>query len=352
MRSIEMTKVYVVRLSHENYSLAYSELQSILISEDVPYTIGLKLDEFVLLEAPEIAVKLIMKRAGLALELGNLIDIIEVENEDAVNYLVKTVKDIDEGDNICIEVDSIKGFGKDTAKVLVERIGVKKLCTRKKIDVGVKTVKVSFIVNIALVYSMFYRRKQKAYIHREPHKRPCYRPGTMKPLLARVFINLSKVSSLKHEVVLDPFCGVGGFAVEACLMDLRMICCDIDDLMVRGAKANINGYSCQPMVDIVKMDAGFEALGSSRVDGIATDPPYGILSSPKGDKSLENLICRFLENSYAVLRKGRYLVFATPVVFSRKIDEMLRVTGFDIIEKHLDKVHGSLTRVIYVVKKI
>lgn len=347
-----MTNVYVVRLSHENYSLAYSELQSILISEGMPYTIGLKLDEFTILETPEIAVTLLMKRAGLTLELGTLIDVVEVENEDAVNYLVKTVKDIEDGDNVCIEVDSVKGFGKDTAKVLVERIGVKKLCTRKKIDAGVKAIKVSFIMNIALIYNMLYRRKQKTYIHREPHRRPCYRPGTMKPLLARVFINLSKVSSLKREVVLDPFCGVGGFAVEACLMDLRMICSDIDDAMVRGAEANINGYGCQPMVDTMKMDAGFIALGSSRVDGIATDPPYGIQSSPKGDKSLENLMCKFVENSYAALKKGRYMVFATPTTLSRKIDEILRVTGFDITEKHLDKVHGSLTRVIYVVKKI
>ncbi|MEM4848879.1 MAG: RsmD family RNA methyltransferase [Ignisphaera sp.] len=346
-----MTNIYVVRLSHENYSLAFSELKSILISEDIVHTIGLKLDEFILLEASETAVDILIKRAGLTLELGNFIDMVEVDNTDAVNLLMNVVKDIEGGDSICVEVDSVKGFGRDIAKVLVEQIGSKKLCTRKKINTGVKAVKISFIANVALIYTMFYRRRQKTYIHREPHRRPCYRPGTMKPILAKVFINLSKVSSLKHEVVLDPFCGVGGFAIEACLMGLRMICGDIDEAMVKGAKANIEGYSCQSMIDIARIDAGFRAIGSSRVDGIATDPPYGIQSSPKGDKSLENLMRKFIENSYSILRKGRYLVFAIPLVLSRKIDEMLKSSCFDVAEKHLDKVHGSLTRVIYVVKK-
>lgn len=346
-----MTRLYIAKLSHENFSLAFSEFKSILTSEEMPFNIELKVDEFVIFEVPELAIDILMKRAGLLLELGNFIDVVSIDEENAIEFLINTVKDIVNRDNYCLEVDSVKGFGKTMAEVLVQRIGSKGLCTRRKKSLGMKTLKISFIVNLGLIYEVVFRRRRKMYEDREPHRRPCYRPGTMKPTLARVYINLSKVSTLKHETVLDPFCGVGGFAIEACLMGLKTICSDIDKAMIGSAKINTEGFNCSTVVDLIEMDAGSQALASSRVDGIATDPPYGIQSTPWGEKSLENLLFKFIESSYDVLRKERFMVFATPLQLSRRIDKMLKLTGFDIVEKHLDKVHGSLTRVIYVVKK-
>lgn len=344
-----MMNMYVAKLSHENFSLAYSELNSILLSEDIPYTVELKLDEFVVFESSTAAVDVLLKRAALLLELGEFITILETQED--IKEISKIIKDVDNGKNVCLIVDSVKSFGKSIASKIVREVPSWMLCTRKKVDLGSEIIKISFIANVALIYRMIYRRRQRAFIDREPHHRPCYRPGTMKPLFARIFVNLSRVSSLRGEVVLDPFCGVGGFAIEACLMGLRVICSDIDEDMVKDARTNIDRYSCSNLVEILRMDAGFEAISSMKVDSIATDPPYGIQSIARGYKTLEELMTKFIEGSYSVLKKDKFMVFATPLTISKHVDVVLVSRGFEVIEKHIDKVHGSLARVIYVVKK-
>lgn len=349
---LKVKDLYIAKLSHENFSLAFSEFRSIFVAEEIPCDIELKIEEFIVFKTPSIGIDILLKRTALTLELGKLIDIVNVYRD--YNNLVHIVKDYTSSDNVCLIIDSIKGFGKDVAKMLMEDIAIRKICSRKIISNSkINIVKISLITNIALIYHMLYRRRQKIYIDREPHRRPCYRPGTMKPLLARVFVNLARVSSLRSEIVLDPFCGVGGFAIEACLMGLRALCSDIDDAMIRGAKTNINSFGCQYMADVIKMDACFEAIANEKIDGIATDPPYGIQSIiPRNYNSLENLIHRFIDSAYNVLKKNRFMVFAIPINITKKIDSVLINSGFEIIEKHIDMVHGSLTRVIYMVKKI
>lgn len=340
--------MYIAKLSHENFSLAFSEFNSIMRAEEIDYRIELKLDEFIVFRSNNI--NLLLKRAALLTELGELIDIINVDNE--INHIMKILKDVLDKENTCISVDCVKGFGKNIAKEVIKSIPQKRICTRKKIDEGFEVVKISLALNIAFVYRLMYRRRRWMYIDREPQHRPCYKPGTMKPLLARVFVNLSKVSVLRREIVLDPFCGVGGFVVEACSMGLRAICSDIDESMVKGAQINLTNYECNELVDIIRMDAAFEALLSSSVHGIATDPPYGIQSTPRGRESLKDLLKMFIENASNILKSKRYMVFAAPIEISKTIENILIDRRFKITEKHLDMVHGSLTRSIYVARKI
>lgn len=344
-----MARVYIARLSHENFSLAYSEFNSIMIAEGIEHKVEFKLDEFVLFRSSTIGIDVLLKRAALIIELGKLVDIVEYDDKD---LLIKLMKDSIDRDEICIAIDSVRGFGKNIAEELIKIVPPKNICTRRKIDEGFRVLKLSLVANVAFIYWLIYRRRQKMYIDREPQHRPCYRPGTMKPLLAKTFVNLSRVSILRRETVLDPFCGVGGFAIEACLMGLEAICSDIDEHMVRGAQVNIARYGCCESVDAIQMDAALEAIANLRVDGIATDPPYNIQSAPRGAKSLTDLLISFIDEASNVLRNGRYMVFATPIHIGRSIENALSESGFKIIEKHLDMVHGSLTRAIYVVKKI
>jgi len=345
----KMSYSYIVKLSHQNFSLAYSEFRAILDSEEMPYETKFKLDEFIIFDSTKEAVDLLLRRAALAVEAGTFIELIDVER--GLRDIVSIVKESLDNENSCVEIDSIRGFGSEIAKALVDIIGIKSLCTRKKKESGMQPIKIALIANIALIYRVIYRRRQRLYSDREPHKRPCYRPGTMKPVLARLFVNLSRVSSLRRELVLDPFCGVGGFAIEACLMGLRSVCCDVDENMVMGARINIEGYDCHSLVDIARMDAGLGALASYRVDGIATDPPYGIQSVPRGYKSLIHLMSKFIENAYNTLKNRRFMVFAVPLQLTKELDRVLTEHGFEIKEKHIDMVHGSLTRTLYVVKK-
>jgi tRNA G10 N-methylase Trm11 len=45
------------------------------------------------------------------------------------------------------------------------------------------------------------------------------------------------------------------------------------------------------------------------------------------------------------------MVFAIPIEFEDYVDALLSDYGFSVAEKHLNMVHGSLTRIIYVAVK-
>ena len=198
-------------------------------------------------------------------------------------------------------------------------------------------------------YEVIYRRREAKFLNREPHLRPCYRPGTMKPLLARALVNIAKVSSKKHDHLLDPFCGVGGIALEACNMGIQVTCTDIDRRMVNCAKINSVSYGCENVMEFIETDSLYSVFRSGTFNAVVTDPPYGIQTFPRS-QTLSNLIERFISNSYDTIKKGGHIVFAVPLHLEDFVDRALHSLGTNILEKHLNRVHGSLTRIIYVVK--
>jgi len=176
-----------------------------------------------------------------------------------------------------------------------------------------------------------------------------YRPGTLPPLISRVFVNLSRVSIKGKSKLLDPFCGVAGFLLEACVMGLdNYIGVDINEDYVRGARINLEFYDCPP--NVLSGDACNLPLDLGRVDAIATDPPYGRLTRAEGRTLKELMVC-FLEEAGKVLRKGSYVVFAQKKGVIGE-DEIEDLGPFKVVEKHINWVHGSLTRDVYVVKRI
>jgi tRNA (guanine10-N2)-dimethyltransferase len=184
------------------------------------------------------------------------------------------------------------------------------------------------------------------YEARRPHKRPYFKPGAMLPRYCRAIVNLSRVKD--DGVFGDPFCGTGGFLIEAGLLGCRTYGFDSDLKALEGCEKNLRHYGIMDF-HLRRMDA--RELGEEypeMFDALATDLPYGISSSTRGQK-LEDLYSQSLESFYMALKKGAYACVVAPhEVDIPKISEQY---GFFFVEEHFQRVHRSLTRRITVIKK-
>lgn len=345
--------LYYALIVGEYPSLAKSELLAILESEEIAFRMIMELDQLLIFEAENDAIKYLKHRASMIKELGI---VIALSHQDLLElkYVLETSSrsSIINGLNLRIELNSIRGHGR--------RINYQKLIenvAQAITKLGAKPSPRSPIIlsiiasdGILLAGLRIHRRSMKEFFDREPHVRPMYKPGAMKSELCRLFVNLSRASTKKKSLVLDPFCGVGGMLLEACLMGMRGIGIDIDHRSALGAIANIDYYNCSGAIDIIVADASKIPLKVESVDAIATDPPYGRQSIPRG-MDLEDLLESFIFSSAEVLKKNSCAAFAIPMGLDSIIEKYIEASGLIINERHMNWVHGSLTRVVYVVCK-
>lgn len=220
------------------------------------------------------------------------------------------------------------------------RIVKDKTDSKVKLKNPLKVVRV-VVLKDRIYLALILEKRDKEYFQKNrPHLRAYFHPGCILPKLARCLVNLSRLK--KGDVLLDPFCGTGGFLIEGGFMGLKLIGSDIDDDMVNGTLLNLKSYNLtEYIISIKKWNAGdiksfLKQLNVKYVDGIVTDPPYGISTSAKGN------IEEILNNLGDVLKKDGYLVFAS----SRKIN-----LDLELMEMYKLYIHKSLTRYIHVYKK-
>lgn len=181
-----------------------------------------------------------------------------------------------------------------------------------------------------------YQRPKASIHNRRPRKRPSFHPSTMVPKLARCMVNLSQPKP--GEIFLDPFCGVGGILLEACLIGCHGIGMDALPRMVRGTRRNLAHFGLTP-IGLVKGDA--RKLPFREVAAIATDPPYGTGASTL--KSTTRIILdEFLPQARSILPTGKKVVVASPL--GTDASESAENSGFKVLDRHLMYVHRSLTR--------
>lgn len=245
----------------------------------------------------------------------------------------KEINEVLKGECFTINIDSIKGFGKEEIENSYNQIikGVKLSKKCKELDL-------IFTDGVIITGLVLEKRDSKSL---EQHSRKPYKQsGTMDPSIARLLVNISR----PKRIVLDPFCGVGSLLIEASWLGYGCIGSDISYEMITKSKINLRhfGYECE------LLQSSALNLNIRSIDAIATDPPYGRSSSAKG-VSLGELYEKFFNNAYEILCKGCYLVFST----SHEMDWMdkLKSVGFSYIKIHYLYSHKSLTRAIYVVRK-
>ena len=207
-----------------------------------------------------------------------------------------------------------------------------------------------------LVGQKLFKPNRKLIMNRTPSNRSYFHSGSMNPILIRAMINLGilnhyspiRKQKIKKSYFLDPFMGAGGILMEAGTMGYFTLGIELGYWMSRGARMNLtdltfSGYSGS-FWSIIRSDSNLIPLKSESIDIIVTDPPYGN-STILGGQKLEDLLTNVLQECFRVLKKNSRMVISIPSQIK------VNFNNFEILESISDRVHNSLTRIIYLLQK-
>jgi tRNA (guanine10-N2)-dimethyltransferase len=205
-----------------------------------------------------------------------------------------------------------------------------------KVNLGNPTTKITALKmkNKIFVGIEEWRNNEK-FFERRPSVRPGQQPITLSPKLARACINLTGSTTSIH----DPFCGVGGFLIEAGLMKLKISGSDISNKMLNLCKENLKHYK----IDKFKLFKEDALKIKKKYDYIVTDPPYG-----KGSRIVgRDLHLKFIKNLGKIFKKSAVIIFPSFIDAKKLVEEnKLKVKGIYSVY-----IHKSLTRNIYLLEK-
>lgn len=342
-----MTK-YLAFICGHHIPLGFEEFYACLEAEGVEYQNVTEKNRIIIFETDQDPIKAAARCAFLH-ALIHLTDIGEYSQKE-VNFSAQQNN---------LEIEPQKSFA-----VRVRRIGKKEIDINtvdleqiigsfvyKKFERAQLTVNLDnpdyFFLAILLKNKLFlglelWSQDRKKYAVREPGQREYFRPGAMKTDFARAIVNLSRVKN--GDTFFDPFCGGGGFLLEASEIGAYAIGSDIDKFAVLGSKENLSQYRSFNTA-IYRGDSRCSAI--KVVDAIATDPPYATQSSTHGE-NVPDLVYNFLKDSLKILKNKGYLVFSTPAVI--KPEKIVEKTDFKLIKTIDCVIHKSLTRRIMVLR--
>lgn len=163
---------------------------------------------------------------------------------------------------------------------------------------------------------------------------PFVYPASLHPKYARALVNLTQVPAGGR--ILDPFCGTGAILAEGSMIGLKAVGTDFSERMIEGSRKNLGHLKLS--ADLKLCDVGETPHAVGRVDGIATDPPYGRSTSTDGEKIPELYRRAFGAFSAVLKRRARVALAVADFDLVRNQEE------FRLLESHQLWVHRSLTR--------
>jgi len=337
-------------VSGEHPTLPSSEVKAILEAEGMSYRVRKQSFKLLSLEAPMEALQKVDSRSSMCEACG--IELFECEGD-----LKKILSKINEtnfykvtggNQSFAVRIKRAAGTSKDLrGDVLERKIGEAILRATRSTVVNLRKpdrVFLGVLSNGRFVFGIMTHARQRGSIaKRRPRRRPVFHPATMPPKLARCMVNLARPK--RSQLLLDPFCGVGGILIEAGLVGCRVVGCDIKLEMVKGCLRNLEFFRVSP-VGVARADARNPPFGP--VNCIATDPPYGKSASTLGLTTV-NLLKGFLNSAADLLMKNGFLSVASPKTVG--VSEFGGAAGLELLERHYVYVHRSLTREIAVFRK-
>jgi len=335
-------------LSGEHPSLPYHEVIAVLEAFGIKHNTLLKVDSACVVEmdASERLYRIFRERLAFTRSFGRLIGVIEPSkfpnalDELEPPYITSRFR---------ATAIRIRGSCRELRTTYIERkIGEWILSSNKgaKVDLGNPKEEIICLITSGLL--IIYKREgvvdRTLFKVKEVAARPFVHPASMRPTLARAMVNLARTRP--GDLVLDPFVGVGGIALEILSVGGKLLGFDISDKMVVEAKNNLISYGFIEDYYITRGDALHLDL-PAKVDRIVTDPPYGRMSQAVGTTPRE-LSEGFIRKVPEYLREGGWLAMAVPSDYLTEDDfvnvGLTPVQYFDIRE------HRSLIRRIWVAR--
>ena len=333
-------------LSGEHPTLPLAELKAILQAYATKYKIVGNFYKLVELEADRTQLEAIAGRGGYLDEMGEEV----LHTEDNIASIKREVEFTDlepllsSQDSFSIRMLRFGGVSKELSRVHLEGYLGKLLAEKTGAKVDLRSPKKPFrgiLAGSLFHLGLIMHQRPKGSIHRRrPRKRAVFHPSTMPPKLARCLVNLSEVRD--GETFLDPFCGVGGIAIEASLLGCNVVGVDALSRMVRSARRNLAHFGLKSY-GLVRGDA--RNLPLRNVDAIATDPPYGTGASTL-KSTTKDILASFLPQARSILSPDGKVVFASPL--GTGAIDLAESQGFKVFDRHELYVHRSLTREILV----
>ena len=301
--------------------------------------------------------------------------------ECKTNDLIKIMKDFDWNSvykgNFCVRVNNLNNSEYNNKKFINEKsnkklnIKIKKQFTEKQLASYIwhklknpkvnlenpKTLIQLFITKNKIYCGLLVFENKEDFEKRKSHLRPFPHPSSLHPKLARALVNVSGIKG--DEVLLDPFCGTGGFLIEAGLMNIKSIGYDINKIMINGCKENLKYFKISNSK--IKIQNALKI--NDKFDYVVTDLPYGLNSnviiknennSRKENrinrkigakdfiKNLESFYLKFLKTLRKKLKKNAVIVFPDFVNYKK----LLKISKFKLEKEFEQYVHRSLRRKI------
>ncbi len=345
-----MAKLFFL-VSGEHETLPVSELKAILEAEGYAFKTVEKLDQTLRLETDLNCVEAIKHRAAFTRICG--LELFSCKAK--TNSIMKAISSINpkevlkNGENFAVRIKHVKNYASKIDGMTLERkLGkfILKEATKTKVNlknpdktfIGVLTdEKLIFGVKLAEI-------PPKPFVERRPKKKPFFHPSAMSAKLSRCMVNLAKPNA--GELVFDPFCGTGSMLIEAALMGFRVLGLDVQRRMIRGTLRNLTYFQIKPD-GVVVADA--RLLPITKVDCVATDPPYG-RSATTMKRTTRQIVEEVLMVVYDMLGRRQRVCMAAPKTLN--IGYIGTALGYKHLESHFVYVHRSLTREIAVFEKV
>lgn len=330
-------------LSGEHASLPAAEVGAILESSGIEFRESTQSYRLLTLNAPLAALKAVSERSLMYDWCGVSLGECEAD-EGPIEHFVKN-QPIDQtaGDAKSFAVRAVRlgGVNKSIRRVDLEsKVGsvVQDMVPRMQVRLQRPDLTFACVLyeDRFLLGVSGYLKPAGLIAPRRPRKRPVFHPSTMPPKIARCMVNLARASP--GAIFADPFSGVGGIAIEAAVIGCRVLVSDASLRMLKGARRNLKHFEL-PAEGFLNADA--RSLPTQGLDAMATDPPYGRGSSTMGTK-VTVLVNEFIEGAQNSLKKGAHVCICAPVEVD--VEGYARRAGFVLKEKHLARVHRSLTR--------
>jgi len=336
----------VFLLSGEHPILPQAEVCAAVRAERCSYEILERFDQVMVLETNadprvlgprlgmcrEISLHLCTAEVGEVLEAVGSTDLLDlVPHGKTLAVRVRRIKRYSAG------VDRF-GLSRDIADLVLSQVDF-------KVDLEDPETVVSVVLTdgMCVVGLRLFEVGGKELEARKPKFRKAFHPSTLQPKLARCMINLARAP--RGGTLLDPFCGVGGILIEAGLMGIKPVGVDIDPAMVEKARTNLESYGIKNF----KLSVGdARRLSKGKFDAVVTDPPYGRQAST-GRADLESLYEEVLPSIASVLRRGGRVCITSPAEID--IKDFAEGAGFIEAERYEQRVHRTLTRRIYVLRR-